>query len=410
MVISCTITTITSPILSFVEGDDSTLNKKISLLALALLFLFASAAQAAPAKKQDSIRVYLDNQEIQFQAAPIMKNGVTFVQFRPLFQALDYKVDWNRAKQQVTGTFLDQKLQMTIGQNTAYVNGVKTKLQVAPFTDAGNTLVPLRFVAEATGLPVKWDSKARTIKIDRESAINDASAKVGGLYNFIEKAGNAKDLDAVMTAYHSKSPSYKEIQEQYRDQFKHDLSVSADVWDVTVAGSSIHAFTNVTLDRKSGPFTWDVTHHYEILVKKDASGTWKIYDQNQYETEYFVGDKLLEARPEVPIAEQKALQESIDTQYKGFNEENGPLLMSVIHPDSVFYEMFQKSIAEGIFDEVNFMLKAETVRTVFFQGDDAVIYIEESDTADGETIQSTSLYWLKKQEGKWLIYDVLEVE
>lgn len=410
MVISCTITTITSPILSFVEGDDSTLNKKISLLALALLFLFASAAQAAPAKKQDSIRVYLDNQEIQFQAAPIMKNGVTFVQFRPLFQALDYKVDWNRAKQQVTGTFLDQKLQMTIGQNTAYVNGVKTKLQVAPFTDAGNTLVPLRFVAEATGLPVTWDSKTRTIKIDRESAINDASAKVGGLYNFIEKAGNAKDLDAVMTAYHSKSPSYKEIQEQYRDQFKHDLSVSADVWDVTVAGSSIHAFTNVTLDRKSGPFTWDVTHHYEILVKKDASGTWKIYDQNQYETEYFVGDKLLEARPEVPIAEQKALQESIDTQYKGFNEENGPLLMSVIHPDSVFYEMFQKSIAEGIFDEVNFMLKAETVRTVFFQGDDAVIYIEESDTADGETIQSTSLYWLKKQEGKWLIYDVLEVE
>ncbi|MGG3283548.1 copper amine oxidase N-terminal domain-containing protein [Paenibacillus solani] len=386
------------------------MNKKISLLAIALLFLFASAAQAAPAKKQDSIRVYLDNQEIQFQAAPIMKNGVTFVQFRPLFQALDYKVDWNRAKQQVTGTFLDQKLQMTIGQNTAYVNGVKTKLQVAPFTDAGNTLVPLRFVAEATGLPVTWDSKARTIKIDRESAIDDASAKVESLYNIIEKAGNAKELDAVMTAYHPNSPSYKEIQEEYRDQFKYDLSVSADVWDVTVAGSSIHAFTNVTLDRKSGPFTWDVTLHYEILVKKDASGAWKIYDQNQYETEYFLGDKLLEAKPVVPIAEQKALQESIDTQYKGFNEENGPLLMSVIHPDSVFYEMFQQSIAEGIFDEVNFMLKAETVRTVFFQGDDAVIYIEESDNADGETIQSTSLYWLKKHEGKWLIYDVLEVE
>jgi len=410
MVISCTITTITPLILSFVEGDDSTLNKKISLLAIALLFLFASAAQAAPAKKQDSIRVYLDNQEIQFQAAPIMKNGVTFVQFRPLFQALDYKVDWNRAKQQVTGTFLDQKLQMTIGQNTAYVNGAKTNLQVAPFTDAGNTLVPLRFVAEATGLPVTWDSKARTIKIDRESAIVDAGAKVESLYNIIEKAGNAKDLDAVMTAYHSKSPSYKEIQEGYRDQFKYDQSVSADVWDVTVAGSSIHAFTNVTLDRKSGPFTWDVTLHYEILVKKDASGTWKIYDQDQYETEYFVGDKLLEARPVVPEAEQKALQDSIDTQYKGFNEENGPLLMSVIHPDSVFYEMFQQSIAEGIFEEVNFMLKADTVRTVFFQGDDAVIYIEESDTADGETIQSTSLYWLKKQEGKWLIYDVLEVE
>ena len=38
-----------------------------------------------------------------------MKNGVTFVQFRPLFQALDYKVNWNSGNKQVTGTYLDQK-------------------------------------------------------------------------------------------------------------------------------------------------------------------------------------------------------------------------------------------------------------------------------------------------------------
>lgn len=154
----------------------------------------------------------------------------------------------------------------------------------------------------------------------------------------------------------------------------------------------------------------DVTLHYENLLKKDASGAWKIYDLNLYETEYFLGDKLLEARPAVPEAEQKAIVESIDIQYKGFNEENGPLLMSVIHPDSVFHEMFQTSIDEGIFNEVNFNLKSEELRTVFFQGEDAVVYAEESDDADGETIHSTSLYWLKKTEGKWLIYDVLELE
>lgn len=316
-------------------------------------------------------------------------------------------MDWNRAKQQVTGTFLDQKLQMTIGQNTAYVNGVRTKLQIAPFIESGNTLVPLRFVAEATGLPVTWDSKARTIKIDREGAIDRASATVQSLYHIIEQAGTAKDLRAVMTAYHPKSPSYDKIQAEYREQFKYDLNVSADVLEVTVAGSTIHAYTNITLDRKSGPFTWDVTHHYEILVKQDASGAWKIYDQKHYETEYFAGDDLLEARPQVPETEQRALQEAVDTQYKGFNEENGPLLMSVIHPESVLYKMFQNSIAEGIFDEFTFMLKAESARTVYFQGDDAVIYMKESDTAGGEAIDSNSLYWLKKHQGKWLIYDVL---
>jgi hypothetical protein len=397
-------------ILSFVEGDDSKLKKKISLLAIAFLFLFASAAQAAPAKNQGKIRVYLDNQEIKFQAEPIMKNGVTFVQFRPLFQALDYKVNWNSANKQVTGTYLDQKLQMTIGQKTAYVNGVKTSLQIAPFTDAGNTLVPLRFVAEATGLPVKWDPKARTIKIDREGAIDKATDEVKKLYHALEEAGNAKKLDAAMALFHSKSPVLAKTKEGYQNQFKYDLHVSSDVWEVTVAGTSIHAFTSVTLERSSGPFTWDVTLHYENLLKKDASGAWKIYDLNQYDTEYLAGDNLLDANPKVPEAELKAIRESIDTQYKGFNEENGPLLMSVIHPDSAFYEMFQNSIAEGIFDEVNFNLTAEVVRPVFFQGEETVVYIEETDDADGDIINTTSLYWLKKANGQWLIYDVLELE
>ncbi|MDH6671584.1 hypothetical protein M2277_002234 [Paenibacillus sp. LBL] len=386
------------------------MKKKISLLAIAFLFLFASAAQAAPAKNQGKIRVYLDNQEIKFQAAPIMKNGVTFVQFRPLFQALDYKVNWNSANKQVTGTYLDQKLQMTIGQKTAYVNGVKTSLQIAPFTDAGNTLVPLRFVAEATGLPVKWDPKARTIKIDREGAIDKATDEVKKLYHALEEAGNAKKLDAAMALFHSKSPVLAKTKEGYQNQFKYDLHVSSDVWEVTVAGTSIHAFTSVTLERSSGPFTWDVTLHYENLLKKDASGAWKIYDLNQYDTEYLAGDNLLDANPKVPEAELKAIRESIDTQYKGFNEENGPLLMSVIHPDSAFYEMFQNSIAEGIFDEVNFNLTAEVVRPVFFQGEETVVYIEETDDADGDIINTTSLYWLKKANGQWLIYDVLELE
>lgn len=95
------------------------MKKKISLIAITLLFVFASAVQAAPAKAQASIRVYLDGQEIKFQAPPVMKNGVTFVQFRPLFQALDYSVQWNNTNKQVTGTYIDQKLQMTIGQKTA---------------------------------------------------------------------------------------------------------------------------------------------------------------------------------------------------------------------------------------------------------------------------------------------------
>ncbi|WP_436756465.1 hypothetical protein, partial [Streptomyces sp. URMC 124] len=60
-------------ILSLDEGDDNNLYKKISLLAIAFLLLFGGAAQAVQAKEQSRIRVYLDGQEIKFQAPPIMK-------------------------------------------------------------------------------------------------------------------------------------------------------------------------------------------------------------------------------------------------------------------------------------------------------------------------------------------------
>ncbi|GAB6928535.1 hypothetical protein JCM10914A_25180 [Paenibacillus sp. JCM 10914] len=386
------------------------MKKKISLIAITLLFVFASAVQAAPAKAQASIRVYLDGQEIKFQAPPVMKNGVTFVQFRPLFQALDYSVQWNNTNKQVTGTYIDQKLQMTIGQKTAYVNGVKTTLEIAPFTESGNTLVPLRFVAEATGLPVKWDQKARTIHIDRQGAIDKAEAAATKLYQALDAAETAKNLELAKQSILPKSPALAYQQELYDEQFKRDLKVSSRVLEVTVAGSSIHAFTARSFERVSGPFSWDATIYYESLLKKDAGGNWKLHDINEYDMEYLVSDELLDAKPNVPENVQKAISETIDTQYKGFNDEDGPLLMSVIHPESSFYDIFKTSIDEGIFDEVNFNLKAEVIRTIFHQGDDAVLYIEEVDDADGDMFYSTSLYWLKQSGGKWLIYDVLELD
>lgn len=397
-------------ILSLDEGDDSNLYKKISLLAIAFLLLFGGAAQAVQAKEQSRIRVYLDGQEIKFQAPPIMKNGVTYVQFRPLFQALNYSVGWDGAKKQITGTYIDQKLQMTLGQSAAYVNSVKSKLPGAPFTQGGNTLVPLRFVAEATGLPVKWDAKARTIKIDRQGPTAKAKADIEKLYRTLDAAENAKDLAKAKTVYHPQSPLLSGLDEYYKDQFQFDLNVSSEVSDVMLAGTTAEAFVATTVQRVSGPFTWDSTIYSYNYFKKDASGVWKLAFPGEYEQEYNVSDEFLASRANVPEAELKAIQDVIDIQYKGFNTENGPLLMSVIHPNSEYYELFQSSIADGIFDELNFNLKAEVTHPLFYDGEDAVLYIEESDDADGDMISTTYLYWLTKSEGKWMIYDVLELE
>ena len=95
-------------ILSFVEGDDSQLKKKSAYWRS--LFCSCSPARRKPLRQR--IKGISESTSITRKSnfrRPIMKNGVTFVQFRPLFQALDYKVNWNSGNKQVTGTYLDQK-------------------------------------------------------------------------------------------------------------------------------------------------------------------------------------------------------------------------------------------------------------------------------------------------------------
>lgn len=385
------------------------IKRRIGFLVFAMLFVFTSAVQAAPAKASAPIRVLLDGKEIKFQAAPVIKNGVTFVQFRPLFQTLGYKVNWTSATKQVTGTLADQKLQMKLGSTIAYVNGQKTKLAIAPYTKNGNTLVPLRFVAESTGLPVKWDSKARTIKIDRKTITNQTSLEVKKLYKAQAAAETAGDYKQAMGAIHPKAPNYKEYENTYKEQAAHKHKVSITVYDVTIAGSSVLATVEKHSQRTGGAFSWDFTAYFDVILKKDASGAWKEFDSELFNMEYHIPDGLLEAKPEVPENERAALLNTLDTQYKGLNDKNPELLYSSIYPESPFYEFAKAGIDAGMFEELSFNVKADAPSIVLFENDEALIYAEETDEVEGEVYQSSTLYWLKKHNNQWLIYDLLDI-
>ncbi|KKM08654.1 hypothetical protein SY88_22755 [Clostridiales bacterium PH28_bin88] len=60
----------------------------------------------------------------------------------------------------------------TIGKNTYNVNGQTRQMDVAPFTDNnGRTLVPVRFMAYALGIPeegITWDSGTQTVTLTRD--------------------------------------------------------------------------------------------------------------------------------------------------------------------------------------------------------------------------------------------------
>lgn len=128
------------------------------IMASAVLLLNNQSASA-------SSTVLSDKKEIAFTIDPKIEKGTTLVQLRPLFESLGIELEWNGDSRTVTGTKGDSTFVLTIGQRTATVNGKKVELALPGRLTDGHTLVPLRFVGEATGAVVGWHEGTRTISV-----------------------------------------------------------------------------------------------------------------------------------------------------------------------------------------------------------------------------------------------------
>ncbi len=101
---------------------------------------------------------------------PIIKNNRTLVPIRFVTEAVGADVEWDPATRKVTITLNGDKVELYIGKNTAYVNGIPRKIdpnnpKVVPIIIHNRTYVPIRFIMEAFGATVEWDPKTRTVTI-----------------------------------------------------------------------------------------------------------------------------------------------------------------------------------------------------------------------------------------------------
>lgn len=112
--------------------------------------------------------------EMDCKGTPFVSGvGRTMVPFRFLGESIGAKVDYTL--DEVSGGVktvsyvLDGKsIVLTIGSKTAIVAGFEIELDAAPMIRDGRTYVPLRFVTDALGGEVSWNSMKRqaTIKFD----------------------------------------------------------------------------------------------------------------------------------------------------------------------------------------------------------------------------------------------------
>lgn len=130
-----------------------------ALLATALLWRSPSArAEESP------VSVTLDGTLLPTDGQII--HGRTLVPFRSIFEALGAGVDWDSETRKVTAARGRDSLALTIGSQVVEWRRSIIKVDVAPVIVDGRTLVPLRFIAQALGLHVRWDGATRTVHLE----------------------------------------------------------------------------------------------------------------------------------------------------------------------------------------------------------------------------------------------------
>ncbi|MBT2762890.1 copper amine oxidase N-terminal domain-containing protein [Paenibacillus sp. ISL-20] len=164
-----------------------------ALLAAILLIpmTFQSQAQAAV-----NISVLIDGVKLYTPQAPIMIQGRVMLPMRSIFEALDASVKWNQKTKTVTATKNGTTVILKINSKTATINNKTVALDVPAKNLKGNTMVPVRFVSEALGQKIGWNSKTKTVTVKTTNNSGGGGNNTGIVpvnYVTLRDIGNAGD-------------------------------------------------------------------------------------------------------------------------------------------------------------------------------------------------------------------------
>jgi hypothetical protein len=147
---------------------------KTRLLRTALGCALVIAIAIMPARAIAAVTIVVNGATISFDQPPIERGGRVFVPLRGVFERLGASVVYDNGTINATGN--GRNVQLKIGSTMATVNGETYTSDVAPFLVGARTLVPLRFISEALGASVNYDSGSQTVSISTGPVTSGATA------------------------------------------------------------------------------------------------------------------------------------------------------------------------------------------------------------------------------------------
>jgi hypothetical protein len=125
------------------------------------------------------IATFVNGEEQQFDAVPMVKNGRTLVPFRAISASLKATVDYDSAAKTVTVTRDGVVVKLTLGSKTALVNGKEVALDAPAETKNGRVFVPMRFLSEALKAEVMYEPESQSVVVLDASISADTQPAAG---------------------------------------------------------------------------------------------------------------------------------------------------------------------------------------------------------------------------------------
>jgi len=147
----------------------------ILVLALTMVCLLAVAAQAG------TVNIIVNGDTVAFPDAQpyINEDNRTMVPVRFISQQLGGEVSWDEAAQTVNIKYYQLAISIPIGDKYAYLAGKKIELDTSAVIKDNRTMVPLRFVSEALGAKVLYNSTYSSVRISNRYDFSDVLERNG---------------------------------------------------------------------------------------------------------------------------------------------------------------------------------------------------------------------------------------
>ncbi|WP_342571814.1 copper amine oxidase N-terminal domain-containing protein [Paenibacillus sp. FSL R5-0749] len=259
--------------------------KKV-MSALAVSAMLMSALPTSVMDAAARISIYINDAELSSAQAPVMKGGRVLVPLRSIFEGLDAKVQYTNRTKTIVATRDDQEVTLTLGSKTAYINGEAISLDVPANTIKGNTMVPIRFVSEAFGEKVFWNSRNQRVDIKTTATppVDETQYAAWNIYGSVSGSnGDGRDLTVSFTRPTSEKAvsAYRIMLVKTRDVNTFTESAasavpSANYTSVTPNGSNPKLTLNAqTRDVNGDLLNSNETYRLYVLTVGNSSNNYK---------------------------------------------------------------------------------------------------------------------------------------